>query len=166
MFSTFYLALSSSDYTAAVWPITFGNLVYSFLHHLLHIQCYCPYAMWNGKKRDMKKAETKTKTLINISCSNANYSKQCGEPKWTRWACQKSQTHRDLWSTPKGGFSIPLTPVYPPHPNHSPCGSAEMTWTWPSRCINICVNLSFFVVYEYLSWSGWGEPWNFHVTCG
>lgn len=32
------------------------------------------------------------------------------------------------------------------------------------RCINICVNLSFFVVYEYLSWSV--GPWNFHVTCG
>lgn len=161
--SPHHLLFKPSDY--AVWPITFAL---SFLHHLLHTQCYCPYAMlYVTKKKDMKKARNQSRSLIfhvrmRIIQNNA------GNPN------ERDEHSKNLKPSPKpsgyleyseGCFGIIRIPVSPPtynptQPNHPLTlwvSSDDLELDLDRGCINICVNLSFFVVYEYLSWSGGGH---------
>lgn len=77
----------------------------------------------------------------------------------------QARSHRDIWSTQR---DVLVSSVYPyPPPTYNPTQPNHPLTLWVSSddleldldrgCINICVNLSFFVVYEYLSWSGGGH---------
>lgn len=170
--SPHHLLFKPSDY--AVWPITFAL---SFLHHLLHTQCYCPYAMlYVTKKKDMKKARNQSRSLIfhvrmRIIQNNA------GNPN------ERDEHSKNLKPSPKpsgyleyseGCFGIIRIPVSPPRitqPNqttHSLCGSAVMTWNWTST-----VAVSIFVLICHFSsfmniWAGQEEVMKFscHLRIG
>lgn len=84
---------------------------------------------------------------------SANYSKQCG-PQRTRVASTSSSSSvlrrvscgQSAWQPKVNAPSLCLSA------SHALGCVWVRVWEWESvRCINICVNLSFFVVYEYLN---------------
>lgn len=104
--------------------------------HLLHIQFYCVYAAWPQKM------------LINISClvqiiqNNAGHSAREWHPQAAAAALRRVSCGQSAWQPKVNAPSL--------------CSSASQALGCVCvcvsvRCINICVNLSFFVVYEYLN---------------
>lgn len=104
--------------------------------HLLHIQFYCVYAAWPQKM------------LINISClvqiiqNNAGHSVREWHPQAAAAALRRVSCGQSAWQPKVNAPSLCLSAS---QALGCVCVCACV------RCINICVNLSFFVVYEYLN---------------